>query len=141
MTKRTLISAGVCILRLLRHSFSTTALTLNYGRKAPTAEEAGGCYFSVESSHRCVEPRGEDFEYHTGQGCFWPRQHPSRNDRGMFPALLQRLATGSHLARTRWLRKRIGSSSGYLVPMSAERLTGGQVERNRTGSVGLCTMR
>ena len=141
MTKRTLISAGVCILRLLRHTFSTATLTFNYGFKAPMAEGAGGCHLSVESSHRCFEPCGEDLEYHTSQGCLRPGQHPSRNDKGMFPALLRRFAPGSHIARTRRLTNRTGSSSGYLAPMSVERSTGEQVERSRTGSVGPCPMR
>ena len=42
-------------------------------------------------------------EYHTGQGCLWPCQHPSRNDKDMFPALLRQFAPDSHVARTRWL--------------------------------------
>ena len=70
--------------------------TFNYGRKIPKTEGAGGCHFSVESSYRCLEPCGEQPEYHTGQGCLRPRQHPSRNDKGTFPTFLRQFALGSH---------------------------------------------
>ena len=142
-TKRTSISIRVrsFLTAFTPQTFSTATSTFNYGCKAPTTEGGGGCYLSVENSNRSLEPREEDLEYHTGQGCFWPRQHSSHYDTGMRPALLRRFISGSHIARTRWLTNRIGSSSGYPAPLFVERSSGGRVERNRTRSVGPCVMR
>jgi hypothetical protein len=50
-------------------------------------------------------------------------------------------APGSRIARTRRMMNWVVPSSGYLVPISAERLTGGQTERKRTSSVSPCMMR
>jgi len=59
----------------------------------------------------------------------------------MSPVLPPRSAPSSHIARIQRQMDRIVSSLGYSVSTSAERLTKGRMERDRTSSVSPCTMR
>ena len=78
--------------------------------------------------------------YPTSQNRLWLCHRSSYTNQGMFPAPLSRSAPGSHMARVQRSTNWIMSGLGYSAQISAVRLTEGQMERDRTSLVSLCTV-
>ena len=86
--KRSSLSGlGFFLTAFTPHRFHAATLQFDHGRRVSTTKGTRWCPLLVECGHRWPESCQGALEYHTSQGCFWLRCHPSHHDQDMFPSL------------------------------------------------------